>query len=153
MSAGSRAPVPGSGEWGVGPLDHIGIAVRSLAEALPFWTQVLGLPAEPPEDLPHMGLRVVKIRVGEARIELLETTRPGTPIAKFVEARGPGLHHVCFRVTDVAWAGRYLASLGHKPLTDEPQVGAGGALVLFLHPRAGHGVLVELSQPAAGRAS
>ncbi len=145
MQAGTRSPAP---EWGVGPLDHVGIAVRSLAEALPFWTGVLGLRAELPEELPHMGLRVVKIPVGPARVELLETTRPGTPIARFVETKGPGLHHVCFRVTDVAWAGRYLASRGYKPLTDEPQRGAGGALVLFLHPKAGHGVLVELSQPA-----
>ena len=132
---------------GIGPLDHIGVAVTAIADVLPFYRDVLQLPVEEPEELPHMGLRVVKITVGESRLELIEPTRDDTPIAGFLAKRGPGIHHVCFRVTDIDAAGQRLAEEGYRPLTDEPQDGADGCRVLFLHPRLTGGVLIELSQP------
>jgi len=133
---------------GPGPLDHVGVAVRSIAEALPFYRDVLGLACGPVEELPHMGLRVVKIPLGDTRIELVEPVQAGTAIDRFLSTRGPGLHHVCFRVADVAAAGAALAGRGYRALSEAPQRGADGALVLFLHPKQTHGVLVELSQPA-----
>jgi methylmalonyl-CoA/ethylmalonyl-CoA epimerase len=134
---------------GIGPLDHIGVVVPDVEAALPFWRDVLRLPVHPAEDLPHMGLRVAKVTIGESRLELVQPLEPGTAIAGFLQKRGPGLHHVCFRVADVAAAGRRLAAQGYRPLTDAPQPGADGCLVLFLHPKQTGGVLVELSQPPA----
>ena len=137
-------------ETGIGPLDHIGIAVESIDATLPFWRDALGLPAAEPEELPHMGLRVVKIPVGDSRVELVEPLRAGTAIARFLAKRGPGIHHLCFRVDDVVAVGARLAAGGYRPLTDAPHAGADGCQVLFLHPKDTHGVLIELSQPPSG---
>lgn len=135
---------------GIGPLDHIGVAVPDIEAALPFWRDVLRLPVAPPEDLPHLGLRIAKIRIGEGRLELVQPLRPDTAIAGFLAKRGPGLHHVCFRVADVAAAGARLAAQGYRALSAAPERGADGCLVLFFHPKQTGGVLVELSQPPAG---
>jgi methylmalonyl-CoA epimerase len=133
-------------ELGIGPLDHIGVAVHSIEAALPFWSQGLALETHAPEELPAMGLRVQKVVVGGAKVELIEPTRDGTAIAKFLETRGPGLHHLCFRVLDIDAAAARMVQEGYRALSEAPQDGADGCRVLFLHPADTGGVLVELSQ-------
>ncbi|MGE0640531.1 MAG: methylmalonyl-CoA epimerase [Thermoanaerobaculia bacterium] len=126
-------------------LDHIGIAVRSIAEARGFY-EALGLEVEAIEEVPQEKVRVAMIRCGESKIELLEATSPDSPIAKFLDQRGPGIHHVCFASTDLASADAALRAAGHQLLRAEPTPGAGNHLVQFVHPRSAGGVLVELSQ-------
>lgn len=132
----------------IGRIDHVGIAVRSIAEARKFY-EALGLEVEEIEEVPAEGVRVAMIPVGESRIELLEPTGEDSPVAKFLARRGPGVHHVCFGTEDVAAADAALRAAGVEVLRPEPTRGAGGALVQFVHPRSADGVLVELAQ--AGR--
>jgi methylmalonyl-CoA/ethylmalonyl-CoA epimerase len=130
-------------------IDHIGIAVRSIAEARGTWER-LGLRVAEIEEVPSEQVRVAMIPCGDTRIELLEPTSPDSPIARFLERRGPGIHHLCLRSGDVLAADRELRDAGVELVRDAPGPGAGGALVQFVHPRSGGGVLLELSQPAAG---
>lgn len=127
-------------------LDHIGIAVESLAEGAEFY-QALGLDLDGVEEVQEQGVKVGFLPVGDTRIELLEPIGEGSPIAKHLERRGPGLHHVCLRVADVRDAMAALAERGYRLLSDEPQAGAHGCLVCFVHPKSTGGVLLELSQP------
>lgn len=130
----------------IGRIDHVGVAVRSIAEARRFY-EALGLRVEHVEEVESEGVRVAMIPVGESRIELLEATRPDSPIAKFLERRGPGLHHLCLASDDVRADDARLRAAGAEPLRPEPTRGAGGCWVQFVHPRSAGGVLVELSQP------
>jgi methylmalonyl-CoA/ethylmalonyl-CoA epimerase len=127
-------------------LDHLGIAVESLAEGVRFY-EALGLELEGIEEVAEQGVRVGFLPVGESRIELLEPTGESSPIARHLERRGPGLHHVCLRVDDIRGAMDALAGQGYRLLSDEPQAGAHGCLVCFVHPKSTGGVLLELSQP------
>ncbi len=129
-------------------LDHIGIAVRSLQEGLAFY-RALGLVEEGREEVPEQGVRVAFLPAGEARLELLEPTGPDSPIARYLERRGPGIHHICMEVQDIRTTMEQLRSEGFQLLSEEPQPGAHGALVCFVHPRSAGGVLLELSQPAS----
>jgi methylmalonyl-CoA/ethylmalonyl-CoA epimerase len=129
-------------------LDHIGIAVADLAQALAFYRDALGLDVEPPEDVPAQRVRAHFVPVGEATIELLEPTSADSPIAKFIEKRGPGVHHVTLRVDDIRGALVRLKARGVRLIDQEPREGAGGALIAFVHPASTHGVLVELKQRA-----
>jgi methylmalonyl-CoA epimerase len=129
-------------------LDHIGIAVADLAQALAFYRDALGLDVEPPEEVPSQRVRAHFVPVGEAAIELLEPTAADSPIAKFVEKRGPGVHHVTLRVDDIRGALGRLKARGVRLIDEEPREGAGGALIAFVHPASTHGVLVELKQRA-----
>jgi methylmalonyl-CoA epimerase len=131
-------------------LDHIGIAVADLPAALAFYRDVLGLHVEPPEEVASQRVRAHFIAVGESRLELLEPTAPDSPIARFVEKRGPGLHHITLRVDDIGAALSILKTRGAKVIDEQPRAGAEGALVAFIHPTAAHGVLVELKQSSAG---
>ena len=131
-------------------LDHIGIAVDSIHERIEFY-KALGLEVEGYDEVPEQGVRVAFVPVGDSRLELLEPTGPNTPIARHLERRGPGLHHVCLRVPDIRAAMVRLADQGHTLLSEEPQIGAHGCLVCFVHPKSTGGVLLELSQ-AAGEA-
>jgi len=128
-------------------LDHIGIAVESLAEGAEFY-RALGLDVEGIEDVPEQGVKVGFLPVGDTRLELLEPMSEASPIAKHLERRGPGLHHLCVRVTDIRESMAALADKGYRLLSDEPQPGAHGCLVCFVHPKSTGGVLLELSQPA-----
>ncbi len=130
-------------------LDHIGLAVRSIEERLPLY-RALGLESEGGEEVPEQGVRVAFLPVEGTRIELLEPTTSDSPIARFIERRGEGIHHLCFRVDDIRAAMAVLREQGYEPLSDEPQRGAHGALVCFLHPRSAGGVLIELRQPPRG---
>jgi methylmalonyl-CoA epimerase len=127
-------------------LDHIGIAVGDIEQALAFYRDALGLEVEAPEDVLTQRVRAHFVPVGGSALELLEATAPDSPIAKFVQKRGPGLHHVTLRVEDIRAALAQLKSRGVRLVDEEPRPGAEGALVAFIHPAAAHGVLVELKQ-------
>lgn len=129
-------------------LDHIGIAVETLAEGRRFY-EALGLRVEGEEEVPEQGVRVAFLPAGDSRLELLEPTSPGSPIARHLEKRGPGLHHICLRVEDIRRAMEDLRAEGFQLLSEEPQAGAHGCLVAFVHPRSAGGVLLELSQSVA----
>jgi methylmalonyl-CoA epimerase len=130
-------------------LDHIGIAVQDVQQALAFYRDALGLEVHAPETVPTERVQVHAIPVGGSSLELLEASSPDSPIAAFVGRRGPGLHHVTLRVEDLRGALARLRSRGVRLINDEPRPGAEGALVAFIHPSSAHGVLVELKQPAA----
>jgi methylmalonyl-CoA/ethylmalonyl-CoA epimerase len=127
-------------------IDHIGIAVESIDAAKGFY-EALGLAIAEIEEVPSEGVRVAMIDCGESRIELLEATRPDSPIAQFLERRGPGIHHLCLASTDIGADDAALRAAGYRVLRDKPTRGAGGCWVQFVHPKSAGGVLVELSQP------
>ena len=133
-------------------LDHIGIAVADLDQALAFYRDALGLEIEAPEDVASQRVRAHFIPLGNpaeqtgARLELLEATDPSSPIAKYLEKRGPGLHHITLRVDDIAAALARLKAHGVRLIDEAPRPGAHGALVAFIHPASAHGVLVELTE-------
>lgn len=126
-------------------IDHIGIAVRSIDEAKAFW-QALGLEIEGVEEVPREGVRVAFLQVGESRIELLEATTEDSPIARFLDKRGPGIHHLCLATGDVRADDETLRQAGYRVLRPEPTRGAGGCWVQFVHPESTGGVLLELSE-------
>jgi methylmalonyl-CoA/ethylmalonyl-CoA epimerase len=127
-------------------LDHVGIAVRDLAAALAFYRDSLGLEIEMSEDVVSQRVRAHFIPVGESKLELLEATTPDSPIAKYLEKRGPGLHHITLRVENIQTALDELKSRGARLIDEQPRRGAEGALVAFIHPSSAGGVLVELKQ-------
>jgi methylmalonyl-CoA/ethylmalonyl-CoA epimerase len=127
-------------------LDHIGIAVANLEEALRFYRDALGLEIEQPEEVPSQRVRAHFIPAGESALELLEATDPESPIAKYVGRRGPGLHHITLRVDDIEAALARLKARGVRLIDEVPRPGARGSLVAFIHPSSAHGVLVELKQ-------
>jgi methylmalonyl-CoA/ethylmalonyl-CoA epimerase len=126
-------------------LAHFGIAVRDLDDALAFYRDTLGLPLLKSETLPAQGVRAALLRLGDTAVELLEPL-PGSALARFLERRGEGLHHVAFKSDDVAAALAELKEKGVALIDEEPRRGLGG-LVAFLHPSALHGVLVEMEEP------
>lgn len=128
-------------------IDHIGIAVRSIEEARVFYER-LGLQVVAIEDVPQEQVRVAIIPCGASRIELLEPTGTESPIARFLERRGEGIHHLCLGTDDVEGADRTLREAGCRVLRETPTPGAQGATVQFVDPRSSGGVLLELSQPA-----
>jgi methylmalonyl-CoA epimerase len=128
-------------------LDHVGIAVERLEPSIHFFRDAMGLHVEAPEEVASQSVRAHEVQLeGLASLELLEATAPASPIAKFVDKRGPGLHHITLRVDDIHSALTYLAARGVRLVDETPRVGAGGALIAFVHPSAAHGVLVELKQ-------
>ena len=127
-------------------LDHIGIAVGDIAQALAFYRDALGLDVEAPEEVVSQQVRAHFVPVGAAALELLEATAGDSAIARFIEKRGPGLHHVTLRVDDIRAALAQLKARSVRLVDDEPRPGAEGALVAFIHPSAAHGVLIELKQ-------
>jgi methylmalonyl-CoA epimerase len=127
-------------------LDHIGVAVRDVAEALAFYRDALGLEVEGIEEVASQRVRAHFVPLGNASLELLEATTPESTIAKFVERRGPGLHHVTLRVDDIDLALAELKQRGVRLIDERARPGAEGARVAFIHPAAAHGVLVELKE-------
>ena len=125
-------------------IDHLGIAVEGLEEALRFYHGLLGLvPAGEVETVEAEKVRVQMLPAGESRIELLEATAPDSPVARFLEKRGPGIHHVAIRVPDFEATIERLKASGAR-LLNEPRRGAGGHLYVFIHPASAGGVLMEL---------
>ena len=127
-------------------LDHIGIAVQDLDQALAFYQEALGLDVEVPEEVVSQKIKAHLIPLGQSSLELLEATSPESPIAKFLKKRGPGVHHLTLRVEDIDAALEQLRTRGVQLIDEKPKSGAEGALVAFIHPRSAHGVLVELKQ-------
>jgi methylmalonyl-CoA epimerase len=127
-------------------LDHIGIAVSNLDDALRFYRDALGLEIDAPEEVVSQRVRAHFVPVGEAALELLEATAEDSPIAKYVGRRGPGLHHITLRVEDIRGALNQLRARGVRLIDEQPREGAHGSLVAFIHPSSAHGVLVELTQ-------
>jgi methylmalonyl-CoA epimerase len=127
-------------------LDHIGIAVRDLDAALAFYRDALGLEVEASEEVASQRVRAHFVPVGASSLELLEATAADSTIARYVDQRGPGLHHITLRVDDIGAALAQLKSRGAKLIDEQPRPGAEGALVAFIHPSSAHGVLVELKQ-------
>jgi len=131
---------------GPATLDHVGIAVQDIDKALAFYRDALGLEVEAPEEVRSQRVRAHFIPVGESSIELLEGTASDSAITKYIEKRGPGIHHITLRVDDIRAALARLKARGVRLVDEEPRQGAEGALVAFIHPSAAHGVLVELKQ-------
>ena len=129
-----------------GRIDHIGIAVANLDETLKVYTDILGLTLHGTETVADQKVRVAFLPVGDTEIELLESTEPDVPIAKFIEAKGQGLQHIAFRVDDIEAALAELKAKGVRLIDEKPRYGAGGAKIAFLHPKSTNGVLIELSQ-------
>ncbi len=127
-------------------LEHIGIAVRDAAAVASLYEQLLGHGPYKAETVEREGVRTHFIQAGTAKLELLEALGPDSPVAKYLERRGEGLHHLAFEVDDIHAEMQRLRDLGFTPLSDEPRPGADGKLIFFLHPKQTHGVLVEFCQ-------
>ncbi|HVF40190.1 MAG TPA: methylmalonyl-CoA epimerase [Gemmatimonadaceae bacterium] len=125
-------------------ISHVGIAVRSIEELLPFYREVLGLPDVPLEDAD--GARIAGIAAGETLVELLESEEMDSPIGRFVAKRGPGIHHLCFSVDDIDETLNRCRTAGIRLIDDTPRIGAEGKRIAFLHPGSTGGILVELSE-------
>jgi methylmalonyl-CoA/ethylmalonyl-CoA epimerase len=127
-------------------IDHLGIAVKSIAGGKHFWTETLGLDFEGTETVAEQKVTTAFFPVGESEVELLESTAPDGPIAKFLEKKGEGIQHVAFRVADIEAALAELKQKGVQLIDQTPRKGAGGAKIAFLHPKSTNGVLVELCE-------
>src|SRR5436190_19407612 len=130
-------------------LDHVGIAVKDLDAALAFYRDALGLHVDAPEEVASQRVRAHFIPTGQSSLELLEATATDSAIAKYIEKRGPGLHHITLRVEDIRAALDQLKARGVRLVDQQARPGAEGALVAFIHPSSAHGVLVELKQAGA----
>lgn len=127
-------------------VDHIGIAVKNLEESLKFYTEVLGLKAMGTEVVEEQKVRVAFIPCGDSELELLESTSPDGPIAKFIEKNGEGIQHIAIKVDNIQATLAELKEKGVRLIDEKPRYGAGGASIAFLHPKATGGVLLELSE-------
>ncbi|HIJ95667.1 MAG TPA: methylmalonyl-CoA epimerase [Desulfuromonadales bacterium] len=127
-------------------INHIGIAVTSLEATLPFYRDNLSMPFAGIEEVSEQMVRVAMLQVGESKIELLEPTSPDSPVAKFIEKNGPGIHHIAYEVADIEAAIAKLTADGVRMIDAQPRAGAHGTRIAFLHPKASNGVLTELCQ-------
>src|ERR1700682_4771133 len=127
-------------------IDHIGIATRGINEAAKFYREVLGLDMTETEEVAEQKVRVAMLPIGESRIELLEATSEDSPISRFLEKRGAGIHHIAVRVDDIQATLADLKQKGTRLIDEAPRRGAGGCLVAFVHPSSTSGVLLELVQ-------
>ena len=127
-------------------IDHHGIEVNSIDEGKNFWSDVLGLGFEGAETVEEQKVTTAFFPVGESEVELLESTSPDGPVAKYIEKKGQGIQHIAFRVENIEAALQELKEKGVRLIDEKPRRGAGGAMIAFLHPKATGGVLVELCQ-------
>jgi methylmalonyl-CoA/ethylmalonyl-CoA epimerase len=127
-------------------IEHIGIAVSNLEEAIKTYEQLLGTPCYKQEEVSSEGVKTAFFQVGESKIELLEATTETSPIATFIAKKGQGIHHIAFDVTDIESSMAELKDQGFQLLNEQPKSGADNKLVAFLHPKSSNGVLVELCQ-------
>ncbi len=130
-------------------IDHLGIAVRSIDAALPYYEKALGLKCGHREEVASQQVRTAFFDVGEVHLELLEPTSPESPVAKFIEKNGEGIHHIAFATTDISGQLGQAAGAGVRLIHEKPFEGAAGKLVAFLHPKSTFGVLTELCAPKA----
>ncbi|MBU2622963.1 MAG: methylmalonyl-CoA epimerase [Proteobacteria bacterium] len=127
-------------------IDHLGIAVNSIEAGKSFWTDVLGLKFEGSETVAEQKVTTAFFPVGESEVELLESTAPDGPVAKYIEKRGEGIQHIAFRVENIEEALAELKEKGIRLIDEKPRTGAGGAKIAFLHPKSTNGILVELCE-------
>jgi methylmalonyl-CoA epimerase len=127
-------------------IDHIGIAVKNIDEAKKFWVDTLGLKFSHVEDVPEQKVRVAMLEAGTTTIELLEPTAPDSPVQKFIEKRGEGLHHMTFQTDNLADRLKQLKGANIGLIDEDSRIGAGGACIAFIHPKSAHGVLIELCE-------
>lgn len=127
-------------------IDHIGIAVPSIEEALPFYRDALGMTFAGTEEVASQKVRVAFLKIGESKIELLEPTSSDSPVAKFLEKQGSGIHHLAYSVADIEAAIARLTADGARMIDAAPRDGAHGARIAFIHPKTSGGVLTELCQ-------
>jgi methylmalonyl-CoA/ethylmalonyl-CoA epimerase len=127
-------------------IDHLGIAVNDIEQGKKFWSDILGLHFEGAETIAEQKVTTAFFPVGESEVELLESTSPDGPVAKFIEKKGTGFQHVAFRVENIDEALSELKEKGIQLIDQVPRIGAGGARIAFLHPKATGGVLVELCE-------
>ena len=127
-------------------INHIGIAVKSLEESLPFYRDNLGMSFAGIEAVAEQKVRVAMLQIGESKIELLEPTSEDSPVAKFIEKNGVGIHHIAYEVTDIETAIARLAAEGVRMIDEKPRCGAHDTSIAFLHPKSSGGVLTELCQ-------
>jgi len=125
-------------------IDHIGIAVHSLEEAVPFFRDRLGLTLREIKDLPERKLKIAFFEVGDTLLELLAPLEEGSQVSKFLETKGEGIHHIALTTHDIKGQMAQLTAAGVRLATPEPSIGAEGAPVAFLHPKSSHGILLEL---------
>ncbi|MHB0884313.1 MAG: methylmalonyl-CoA epimerase [Bacillota bacterium] len=131
-------------------IDHLGIAVRSIDQALGFYRDALGLTVDHIETITEQKVKAAMLPVGESRLELMEPTDPAGAVGKFLETRGEGLQHVAIGVDDIEAALARARESGARLIDEKPRIGAGGALVAFIHPKSSFGVLIELVQRGKG---
>ena len=127
-------------------IDHIGIATTGIVDVVRFWRDALGVQPGKTEEVIDQKVRVAMLPIGESRVELLEATSTDSPISKFLDKRGPGIHHIAVQVDDIRVALAGLKKSGVRLIDEEPREGAGGCLVAFVHPSSSGGVLLELVQ-------
>lgn len=127
-------------------IDHIGVAVKSIDEAAKFWENTLGLKIVGKETVAEQKVTTAFLPIGESEIELLESTDADGPIAKFIEKKGEGVQHIAFRVENIEAALEQLKAQGVRLIDEKPRIGAGGAKIAFIHPKASFGTLVELCE-------
>jgi methylmalonyl-CoA/ethylmalonyl-CoA epimerase len=127
-------------------IDHIGIAVKGIEQAGKFYTDILGLEIENIEHVTDQKVNVAFVPVGDSEVELLASTDPDGPVAKYLNSRGEGVQHIAFRVVDIEEALKELKGKGVRLIDQAPRKGAGGAKIAFIHPKETHGVLVELCE-------
>lgn len=127
-------------------INHVGIAVKSLEEALPFYRDNLAMPFAGIEEVAEQKVRVAMLQIGEAKIELLEPTSEDSPIAKFLEKNGSGVHHLAYEVDDCAAAIAKMVADGARMIDSVPRNGAHGTKIAFVHPKSSNGILTELCQ-------
>ena len=128
-------------------INHIGIAVKSLDDALPFYRDQLGMAFLGTEEVAEQKVKVAMLQVGESKIELLEPTSEESPVAKFIEKNGPGIHHLAYEVENIEAAIAKLLADGARMIDEKPRSGAHGTRIAFVHPKSSNGVLTELCQP------
>ena len=129
-------------------IEHLGIAVKELAKSIPLFEQLLNTPCYKTEEVASEGVNTAFFQVGESKVELLEAAKADSPIARFIEKKGEGIHHIAFDVENIEAEMRRLAALGFELLNETPKRGADNKLVCFLHPKTTNGVLIELCQDA-----
>lgn len=125
---------------------HIGIAVTNLEQSLPFYTETLGLSLEGVEEIESEGVKVAFLKIGESRIELLEPLNDTSPIKRYIDSKGEGVHHIALEVDDIHDRVATFNANGIKMINEQPKRGAGDSLIAFIHPKAAHGVLYEMCE-------
>ena len=136
----------GGGKMKIKHIDHIGIAVKEIKQAGKFYTDILGLAIEDIENVSEQKVNVAFIPITDSEVELLKTTEPDGPIAKYIDARGEGVQHIAFRVENIHDALEELKAKGVRLIDKEPRKGAGGAKIAFIHPKETNGVLIEICE-------